>query len=125
MNHGKYIFTQLADFLPSSAFDRIAEIHNGKKHVRSLTCWNQMLCAIFGKLTAIDSMRDLMLSIEVHQSKYYHLGFGSIISRRNLGKTNEKRSYKIFEEYTYELIDQLTNLNVIIPKSTIQGNCVG
>ena len=106
MNHGKYVFAQLTDFLPGRAFDRIVKAHNGNKYVRSFTCWNQMLCMVFGQLTARDSMRDLMLSIEAHQPKYYHLGFGSTVTRRNLGKANEKRSYKIFEEFAYELIDQ-------------------
>ena len=106
MNHGKYIFAQLTDFLPRRAFDRIVKNHNGNKYVRSFTCWNQMLCMIFGQLTARDSMRDLMLSIEAHQPKYYHLGFGATVTRRNLGKANEKRSYKIFEEFAYVLIDQ-------------------
>jgi len=65
-----------------------------------------MLCMVFGQLTSRESMRDLMLSLEAHQSKYYHLGLGSTITRRNLGKANEKRSYKIFEEFAYVLIDE-------------------
>jgi len=65
-----------------------------------------MLCMVFGQLTSRDSMRDLMLSLEAHQPKFYHLGFGSTVTRRNLGKANEKRSYKIFEEFAYVLIDE-------------------
>lgn len=106
MNQGKYVFAQLTDFLPRRSFDRIVKHHNGNKHIRSFTCWNQMLCMVFGQLTSRDSMRDLMLSIEAHQSKYYHLGFGPTVTRRNLGKANEKRSYKIFEEFAYTLIEQ-------------------
>lgn len=106
MNQGKYIFAQLTDFLPRRVFDRIVNNHQGNKYVRSFTCWNQMLCMVFGQLTARDSMRDLMLSLEAHQSKYYHLGFGQTVTRRNLGKANERRSYKIFEEFAYVLIDQ-------------------
>jgi len=106
MNQGKYIFAQLTDFLPRRVFDRIVKKHNGNKYIRTFTCWNQMLCMIFGQLTSRDSMRDLMLSIEAHQPKYYHLGFGQTVTRRNLGKANEKRSYKIFEEFAYVLIDQ-------------------
>lgn len=106
MNQGKYIFAQLTDFLPRRVFDRIVKKHNGNKYIRTFTCWNQMLCMIFGQLTSRDSMRDLMLSIEAHQPKYYHLGFGQTVTRRNLGKANEKRSYKIFEEFAYVLIEQ-------------------
>ena len=106
MNQGKYVFAQLTVFLPRRAFDRIVKYYNGNKYVRSFTCWNQMLCMVFGQLTARDSMRDLMLSIEAHQPKYYHLGFGPTVTRRNLGKANENRSYKIFEEFACVLIDQ-------------------
>ena len=106
MNQGKYVFAQLTDFLPRRVFDRIVSNHQGNKYVRSFTCWNQMLCMVFGQLTARDSMRDLMLSLEAHQSKYYHLGFGQTVTRRNLGKANERRSYKIFEEFAYVLIEQ-------------------
>ena len=106
MNQGKYVFAQLTDFLPRRIFDRIVHKHFGNKYVRTFTCWNQMLCMIFGQLTARDSMRDLILSLEAHKSKYYHLGFGKTISRRNLGIANEKRSSKIFEEFAYVLIDE-------------------
>jgi len=106
MNQGKYIFAQLTDFLPRRIFDGIVESHQGNKYVRNFTCWNQMLCMIFGQLTNRDSMRDLMLSLEAHQSKYYHLGFGASISRRNLGIANQKRSAKIFEEFAYVLINE-------------------
>ncbi|HPR53466.1 MAG TPA: IS4 family transposase [Deltaproteobacteria bacterium] len=106
MNQGKYIFAQLTDFLPRRVFDRIVSKHDGNKYVKSFTCWNQMLCMVFGQLTARDSMRDLVLSLEGHQPKFYHLGFGSSISRRNLGTANERRSYKIFEEFAYVLIDE-------------------
>lgn len=51
-------------------------------------------------------MRDLMLSIESHKSKYYHLGFEHTFTRRNLGKANKKKSYRIFEEFAYVLIEQ-------------------
>jgi hypothetical protein len=61
---------------------------------------------VFGQLTSRDSMRDLLLSLEAHKSKYYHLGFGSTVTRRNLGKANEKRDYKIFEEFAYVLIEE-------------------
>lgn len=106
MNQGKFIFAQLTDFLPRRVFDRLVEKYEGNKHVRSFTCWNQMLCMVFGQLTARDSMRDLMLSLEAHQPKYYHLGFGSTVSRRNFGTANERRNYRIFEEFAYVLIEE-------------------
>jgi hypothetical protein len=106
MNQGKYIFSQLTDFLPRRAFDRIVDKYDGNKYVRSFGCWNLMFCMVFGQLTARDSMWDLVLSLEAHQPKYYHLGFVSTVSRRNLGTANERRNYKIFEEFAYVLIEE-------------------
>src|SRR5690606_28947758 len=66
----------------------------------------QMVCIVFGQLTSRKSMRDLMLSLEAHPSKYYHLDFGKSISGRNLGKAKERRSHKLFEEFAHALIQQ-------------------
>lgn len=64
---------------------------------------------IFGQLTARDSMRDLMLSLEAHKNKYYHLGLGSTVTRTNLGKANRNRDYRIYEEFAYTLIAEARN----------------
>ena len=106
MNQGKYIFAQLTDFLPRRVFDTIVEKYSGNKKIRSFTCWNQMLCMIFGQLTARDSMRDLMLSLEAHNKKYYHLGLSKSVTRTNLGKANRSRDYRIYEEFAYVLIEE-------------------
>lgn len=105
MNKGKYVFTQLTEFLPKRVFDCIVERHSGDKHVRHFSCWNQMLCMIFGQLTNRDSLRDLIVALDAHNQKAYHLGFGKSITRSNLAKANENRNSKIFEEFAYHLIE--------------------
>lgn len=121
MNQGKYVFSQLVKFLPQRVFDRITANYQGNKSVKHFTCWNQLLCMIFGQLSARESLRDLITTIEAHQSKSYHLGFGKSITRSNLSKANEKRNYKIFEEFATHLISiaQLKNSNDIFD---IKGN---
>ena len=59
---------------------------------------------IFGQLSSRDSLRDLIIVIEAHQSKSYHLGFGKNVTRSNLSKANENRNYKIFENFANHLI---------------------
>ncbi len=105
MNQGKYVFAQLTNFLPQRVFDRLVNKYSGNKHVRHFTCWNQLLSMIFGQLTGRDSLRDLMISIEPHKPKYYHLGFGKGTSRSNFANANEKRDCRIYEEYAFYLID--------------------
>jgi transposase len=61
---------------------------------------------VFGQLTNRDSLRDLIVALDAHSSKSYHLGFGKTVTRSNLAKANERRNCKIFEEYAYHLIDR-------------------
>ena len=98
MNQGKYVFSQLTDFLPKRVFDGNVAKYGGDKRVRHFSCWNQLLCMIFGQLTGRDSLRDLLVSIEPHKPKYYHLGFGKGTSRSNFAAANENRDCRIFEE---------------------------
>lgn len=113
MNQGKYVFAQLTDFLPQRVFDRLVNKYDGNKHVRHFTCWNQLLSMIFGQLTGRDSLRDLMISIEPHKPKYYHLGFGKGTSRSNFANANEKRDCRIFEEYAFYLIDLARKASIV------------
>jgi hypothetical protein len=113
MNQGKYIFTQLTEFLPQRVFDRLVYKYDGNKHVRHFSCWNQLLSMIFGQLTGRDSLRDLMVSIEPHKTKYYHLGFGKGTSRSNFANANEKRDCRIFEEYAFDLIDLAKKSSIV------------
>lgn len=101
MNNGKYVFAQVTSFLPKRVFDSIVVRYFGDKYIRHFSCWNQMLCMIFGQLTNRDSLRDLIVAIDAHHKKTYHLGFGKSVMRSNLAKANEKRNYKIFEEFAY------------------------
>lgn len=105
MNKGKYVFAQIVEFLPQRIFDGIVEKYSGNKKVHSFTCWNQMLCMIFGQLTARDSLRDLIVSLEAHRNKFYHLGFGTSVSRRNIGHAKESRDYRIFEDFAMYMIE--------------------
>lgn len=104
MNNGKFIFAQLVDSLPKRVFDTIVANYAGNRYVKHFTCWNQLLCMIFGQLTSRESLRDLITVLVAHSNKSYHLGFGRSVTRSNLSKANEKRNYKIFEEYAYHLI---------------------
>lgn len=113
MNQGKYVFAQLTDFLPQRVFDRLVNKYSGNKHVRHFTCWNQLLSMIFGQLTGRDSLRDLMISIEPHKPKYYHLGFGKGTSRSNFANANEKRDCRIYEEYAFYLIDLARKSSIV------------
>ncbi len=104
MNQGKYVYSQIIEFLPHRIFDRVVRKYDGNKNVKHFTCWNQLLCVIFGQLTNRDSLRDLIVAINSYSGKSYHLGFGKKVILSNLAKADLNRNSKIFEEFAYHLI---------------------
>jgi hypothetical protein len=112
MNHGKYVFAQIIEFLPQRVFDSIVSKYNGNKYVKHFTCWNQLLCMMFGQIGNRQSLSDLVLCIEAHSNKAYHLGFGQNVSKNNLAKANERRDWRIYAEYAYHLIGRARKLSL-------------
>lgn len=104
MNNGKYVFTQIASFLPSRIFDKCVSKYEVNKWVKHFSCWNQLMCMMFGQLSGRESLRDLLITVSAHSNKYYHLGFGKNVSRTNLAIANEQRDCCIYESFAYEMI---------------------
>ena len=104
MNQGKYVFAQLVDFLPKAQFDYIVKKYGANKGIRSFTYWNQMLVMLFGQLSARESMRDTISSLEPHRQKHHHLGLGNSVRLTTLSVSNERRDCRVFEEFATILI---------------------
>ncbi len=106
MNKEKYVFAQLISFLNEDKFRRIVRKYNGDKYVKHFTCWNQLLALMFGQLSNRESLRDLIVALDAHHSKCYHLGMGKNVSKSSLARANQERDYHIFEEFAYYLVNQ-------------------
>ena len=102
----KYVLTQLTSFLDRSKFNRIVAKYQVDKYVKSFTCWNQLLAMMFGQLCNREGLRDLIVALQAHQEKWYHLGLGKSVTRSNLSKANENRDYHIFEDFAYYMVEQ-------------------
>jgi hypothetical protein len=106
MFQDKYVFAQLVSFLNRSKFNRIVVRYQGDRYVKHFTCWNQLLALMFGQLSNRDSLRDLIVALDAHHSKCYHLGMGRNVSKSSLARANQDRDYRIFEAYAYYLVNQ-------------------
>lgn len=104
MHKDKFVFAQLTRFLDRNHFNYLIKKYEGDKYIKSYTCWNQLLTMMFGQLSNRESLRDLIVAMEAHAGKLYHLGIGKSVTRSNLSKANEQRNYRIFEEYATFMI---------------------
>jgi hypothetical protein len=104
MNKDNYVFAQLVTFLDRNKFNYIVRKYDGNKYVKHFTCWNQLLALMFGQLSNRESLRDLIVALDAHHSKCYHLGMGKNVSKSSLSRANQERDYRIFEEFAYFLV---------------------
>lgn len=100
MNEGRFVFSQVVDFVPRYQFDKLVKKYKGDYRVHGLSCYNQFLHLLFGQLTACTSIRDICLCLKAHTNNLYGLGF----NHTALTRANEKRNYLIYEELGHFLI---------------------
>ena len=110
MNLGQTIFSQLMEHLPKHKFDQCVDRYKGNYKTRDFSCWNQFLCMSFGQLTYRESLRDIETCLRAVQNKLYHMGIKSKVSKSTLADANEKRDYRIYEDFAQILIAQAREL---------------
>lgn len=107
MNSGKYVFAQVIQFINRYEFEKIVTKYSGDYRTRDFNCWNQFLQLFFGQLTSRNSLRDICTCLKAHRNKLYHLGIKQHVNQSTLSRANERRDYRIFEEFGMFLINQV------------------
>ena len=107
MNQDKYVFAQLVEFLNNNKFRKLVDKYDGNHYVKHFTCWNQLLAMMFGQLSNRESLRDLIVALQAHQRKRYHLGLGrEPIAKTTLSTANQNRDYRIFEDFAFYMMKE-------------------
>ena len=104
MYDGSYVFRQITGVLSRYDFEKCVDAYKGNLFVKSFSCWQQFLCLCFGQLTFRESTRSIVLCINAHPKKLYHLGFTTSIKLSTLYYANEQRDWRIYEAFAQTLI---------------------
>lgn len=110
MHAGKMVFAQLMEFVSEYEFRKCVERYNGNHRVRSFSCWDQFLCMAFAQLTYRESLRDIEVCLRTKGKKLYHLGIRGRVARTTLARANDKRDWKIYQDFAMVLIKQARSL---------------
>ena len=120
MFQDKFIFAQLTSFLDRNHFNYLVRKYDGDRYVKSFTCWNQLMALMFGQLCNRESLHDVVVALEAHQSKCYHLGMGrNPIAKTTFATANQNRDYRIFEDFAFFMMEQAR----IRAKKNLQYKC--
>ncbi len=110
MNTGKTVFAQLQEHLPLHHFRKCVKRYGGNYKVQSFTCLDQYLCLFFAQLTYRESLRDITTCLLGMQNKLYHMGIRGTIARSTLADANEKRDWRIYQDFAHILIHHAREL---------------
>ena len=110
MHSGKYVFSQVLDFVDQYEFNKCVKRYFGNYRVRDLNCWNQFVQLFFGQLTSLNSLHSICLCLKAHKGKLYHLGIKQNVVVSTLSRANENRDWRIFADFGYYLISKVRPL---------------
>jgi hypothetical protein len=110
MHTGSFVFTQIVEFIPRHSFDLCVKRYAGDYRVRELSCREQFLALLFGQLTHLESLRDIVTCLEAQRGKMYHLGFSKPVARSTLARANKNRDWRIYRDFANILIAKARKL---------------
>ncbi|MCP4379634.1 MAG: IS4 family transposase [bacterium] len=103
MSREAYVFAQFLRLLPRYEFQRIVDKYNGDYRTRQFKCWHQLACMMFAHIRQENSLRDIDIALNAHAGKLYHIGIQQC-PRSTLADANERRDYRIYEEFAKVLM---------------------
>jgi hypothetical protein len=106
MNTGKYVLTQLLDWIHPQQFHRCVTRYRGNYKVSQFSCWSQFVCLAFAQLTWRESLRDIEACLNSRRAQFYHLGLRGPVHRTTLADANEQRDWRIYADLAQGLLRQ-------------------
>jgi len=97
---------QVMKGLPRDRFQRVVDQHEGDKHSKGFSCWDQLLVMSYGQLAGANGLRDVEVGFNQQRAHHYHLGTHEV-RRSTLSDANTKRNPQIFAEVARGLMAQV------------------
>lgn len=104
------VFAQLMQLLDHDELKRCIGRYDGNARVKSFTCLDQFLCMAFGQMAQKKSMRSTIFSLCQMQHKLYHMGIRGRVTLSALSDANNRRDWRIWQDYAQSLIGQARKL---------------
>ena len=110
MAHCNTIFSQILKLISRHEFETLAKQHHSGRAFRSASRWSQFVTLAMAQLSGRNSLRDIVDNLSVQTHRLYHMG-SSRISRSNLSRINENKSYQLYEALFGKLLTRCQGLS--------------
>ena len=104
MNTGKFVFSQLTDFVNQYEFNKCVKRYFGNYRSHELNSWNHFLQLLFGQITGLNSINSICFCLKAHRKNLYHLGIKQFVNVSTLSRAGESRDWHIFADFGNFLI---------------------
>lgn len=104
MHQGRLVFAQVMQHAPLSTFHRCVAKYGGERRAGAFTCLEQFYCMSFAQLAYRESLRDIEACLRAQETKLYHMGIRSLVSRNTLAQANAVLDWRIHAEFAQHLI---------------------
>jgi len=104
MNIGKFVFSQLTDFVNKYEFNKCVKRYFGDYRSHELNSWNHFLQLLFGQTTGLNSINSICFCLKAQRKNLYHLGIKQFVNVSTLSRAGESRDWRIFADFGNYLI---------------------
>lgn len=95
MRHHNSVLHGVLKHVPWDVFDRLVIEHGADFKVRRLATKDQLVALLYGQLSGATSLREIVMGLESHQARLYHLG-AHRVQRSTLADANRLRPASLF-----------------------------
>ena len=113
MRHHNSLLHEILKLVPWAAFERSVERHGADRSIRCLTTKSQLVALLHGQLSGAASLREIVTTMQSHQSRLYHLGVAAPkrscrrrVFNMTLADANALRPAAVFAELFEALLAQ-------------------
>ena len=100
------LFSQLLGLIDRNMFSKIVRDHNTDKHSKGINSWTHVVSMLFMQLANANSLRDISNGLRSATGNLSHLGVTKAPSKSSMSYINEHRTYQIFEDLYFKLLEQ-------------------
>lgn len=101
------LFAQIISKLDRSNFNKIVREKESDKHCKGYTSWTHLISMLFCQFAKSQSVRDISNGLRSATGNLNHLGINKAPSKSTISYQNKNRSYEVFKEYYYTLLNSL------------------
>jgi hypothetical protein len=103
MAHVNTVLNQMLKIVPRHEFETLANRYHTGRKFRTASRWSQFVAMTVAQLSGRQSLRDVLVNLNAQAHRLYHMGC-AMLSRTNLSRINENKSYQLYEALFSKLL---------------------